>query len=96
MAKEIRWTPESIDAFNAVIKYLQKEWSDKEIRKFVQATDRVLNFIAKNPRMFRKTNKRNIHEALITPHNLLIYKIYATRIVLITFWDTRRNPRKKK
>lgn len=46
--------------------------------------------------MFRATNKKNVHEALVTPHNLLIYKVYAHQIEIITFWDTRRNPRKKK
>jgi len=46
--------------------------------------------------MFRETNIANVHEALVTPHNLLIYKIYPKRIDLITFWDTRQNPKKKK
>ena len=38
----------------------------------------------------------NVHEALITSHNLLIYKVYPTRIDLLTFWDTRQHPQKKK
>ncbi len=46
--------------------------------------------------MFRKAHELEIHEAVITPHNLLIYKIYPTHIDLITFWDTRQDPVKKK
>ncbi len=46
--------------------------------------------------MFRKTNKKNVREALVTEHNLLVYKIYPDHISLITFWDTRQNPKKKK
>ncbi len=96
MAKEIRWTEESIKTFNSVIEYLQKEWTEKEIENFVKATDRVISYISDNPQMFRKTNKKNVHEALVTPHNLLIYKIYSSHIDLITFWDTRQHPYKKK
>jgi hypothetical protein len=96
MVKEIRWTQESIDTFNKTIQYLQKEWTEKEVSNFIQASERVIGFIAEYPGMFRKTSKRNVHEALITPHNLLIYKVYSSQIALITFWDTRQHPRRKK
>lgn len=45
--------------------------------------------------MFRRIGKRNLYEALITPHNLMIYKLVSDEIHIITFWDTRRNPRVK-
>ena len=96
MAKEVRWTQESIDTFNKIIEYLEKDWSQKEIENFINATEIVVKFISENPKMFRKTNKKNVREALITPHNLMIYKIIGEQIDIITFWDTRKNPRKKK
>ncbi len=96
MAKEIIWSPRSEATFYNVIEYLQAKWTDKEIDNFLNATENVINYISEFPLMFRKTNKKNIHEALITPHNLLIYKIYPDHIFLITFYDTRQSPRKKK
>ena len=96
MAKEIIWSPRSEASFYKVVEYLKENWSDKEIDNFLAATEKVINYISEHPLMFRKTNKKNIHEALVTPQNLLIYKIYVDRIVLITFYDTRQSPRKKK
>ncbi len=96
MAKEVIWTPEAIDSFNRVISYLQEEWTDNEIEDFIKLTDEVINYISLQPLMFRKTSKPNIHEALVTQHNLLIYRIYPNHISLITFWDTRQNPKKKR
>ena len=96
MVKEIRWTTESVDTFNKVIEYLENKWTEKEIENFIKATERIAIYISVNPQMFRKTNKKNVHEALVTPHNLLVYKIYPTHIDLITFWDTRQEPYKKK
>lgn len=58
------------------------KWTEQEVVNFIEATERVVNYISVNPLMFRKTNKQHIHEALITSHNLLIYKMYSDRI----FW----------
>lgn len=96
MAKEIIWSPQSEATFYKVVEYLQEHWSENEVDNFLAATEKVINYISEHPLMFRKTNKKNIREALVTPQNLLIYKIYADHIVLITFYDTRQSPRKKK
>ena len=96
MAKEIIWSPRSEATFYKVLEYLQDSWTEKEVDNFLTATEKVISYISEYPLMFRKTNKKNIHEALVTPQNLLIYKIYVDHIVLITFYDTRQSPRKKK
>jgi plasmid stabilization system protein ParE len=96
MAKEIRWAPEAIQRFDKVIEYLNQEWSSKEVVAFVNAADKIVRFISENPKMFRKTSKRNVHEALVTSHNLLIYKVYQSHSTIITFWDTRQHPNRKK
>ncbi len=95
MTKAVVWTPEAEATFDAIIKYLEVDWTDKEITYFINSTERVIKLVSEHPKMYRKTNKKHIHKALITPHNLLIYKIYSSRIDLLTFWDTRKSPRKK-
>jgi len=96
MVKEIKWTTEAEETFDQIIDYLENNWTEREIERFVIAAEQVIEYISEHPKMFRKTNKKNVHEVLVTPHNLLIYKTYANHIDLITFWDTRQNPRKKK
>ena len=96
MAKEVRWTTQSIDTFRKVVEYLEREWSEAEGESFANITDQTIDYISKYPLMFRETSKENVREALVTPQNFLIYKIYATHINLILFWDTRQSPRKKK
>jgi len=96
MAKEVVWSKRAFSGFERVIAYLEKEWTSKEVQSFVQATNRIVAYISEYPRMFKKTSKPDTHEALITPHNMLIYKIYPTKIVLLAFWDTRQNPKKKR
>ncbi len=95
MAKEIRWTPEALARFEIVIDYLEANWTEREVINFVSSTDKVIQLISENPKIFRKL-KLNIYEAIVTPHNILIYKVFPKRIEILTFWDTRQNPRKKK
>ena len=75
---------------------MEFKWTEREVENFILETEKVLKYISLNPKMFRKAHELDIHEAVITQHNLLIYKIYLTHIDLITFWDTRQDPVKRK
>lgn len=96
MAKEIRWSDEAEISFDNIVNYLQIKWTDKEIEKFVTATHKTIRLIAENPNLFRSSNIENLREALITKHNLLLYKEFANHIEIITIFDTRQHPNKKK
>lgn len=96
MAKKIVWSPKALSTFKGIIEYLENVWSERQVKDFIIETDKVLTYVSKYPTLFRKTSKKNIHEVLVTKHNLLLYKIYPDRIHLIMFWDTRQNPKKKK
>ncbi len=95
MAKEIKWTSEAEERFTEIIEYLEENWTENEIEKFITATNKVLNYIADHPVMFRRSKKKNIHEALISDKHLLIYRVKPGHIELITFWDNRQNPNRK-
>lgn len=87
MAKEIRWTTEAQATYQKVITYLEENWTDKEVGNFITISNKIISFISENPLMFRKSNKNNVHEALITKHNLLLYRVKPNQIELLTFWD---------
>ena len=95
MAYKIIWLPKAEQRFSAIIIWLQENWTDKEITNFIQRTKEVLELISNNPDLYRKSGKENIHEAIITKHNLLLYRKKRNKIELMTFFDTRQNPSKK-
>ena len=95
MAKEIIWTPQAENTFKSVLVYLEENWTIREIENFIASTDAIIKHISKHPEIFRRSNEIGFHEALVTKHNLLIYKVKPESIDLITFWDTRQNPKKK-
>lgn len=97
MAFKIIWSPKAVDTFENVIDYLQTNWTEKEIRKFVVETEHIIQLISINPHLFRGSEKENIFEAVITKHNLLLYQVNqnAKTIELLSFFDTRKDPKKK-
>ena len=98
MAFKIIWSPKAIKTFDKVIDYLTDNWTEKEISAFVKETNHVVFLISKNPYLFRSSEKENVLEGIITKHNLLLYQVdkKTNSIELLSFFDTRQNPKKKK
>ncbi len=95
MAKKIIWSTRAIASFDRIIKYLEKDWTEKEIEKLILKTQKALQQIESGSINFKSSGKKNIHEVLITKHNLLIYRIKKNQIDLLVFYDTRQHPKKK-
>lgn len=43
MAIEVVWSEEAQETFEKNVQYLQQEWSDKEVRNFIEQTYSVIN-----------------------------------------------------
>ncbi len=95
MAYKITWSPRAEKRFDEIITYLLENWTEKEVRNFVLRTDEVLEMIVTYPSLYRKSEKKNIHEAILSKHNILIYKVVGKKIILLTFFDTRQMLEKK-
>ena len=96
MVVKIHWTDEAKLTFDNIVNYLEREWSEKEVRKFIAKSNNVLELISKNPQMFKTTKKKNVHRGFVVPQVSLIYRIQKTEIELLSFWDNRQNPKKSK
>ncbi len=95
MAHKIVWLPRAEQRFDEIILWLQTHWSDKEIAHFIKRTEEVLHLISRHPELYRKSKKAGIHEAIVTKHNLLLYRVKGKKVELLTFFDTRQDPSKK-
>ncbi len=95
MAKEIIWTREAEKTHDAVITYLAEEWSAKEVKKYIEKVNQIVHHISHHPLAYRSAGKEDVREAVITKHNILLYRVWEQRIYLLYFWDTRKNPARK-
>lgn len=62
MAFQIIWTLDAIHSFNAVVKYLELNFTEKEINRFVDKVNHKLTLAMSNPNMYRRSTKfHNVH-----------------------------------
>lgn len=97
MALNVIWSPKALNNFHDIISYLQEDWNETVVKDFVYKADNLISQISTYPQSFRQISDRySVREAVITKHNLLLYRIQKDQILLLAFFDTRQHPKKKK
>lgn len=94
---KILWTDHAISELEQTIEYLEKNWSEKELRKFATKLDHTIELISKTPEIFPDSyEKKGIRKAVVEPHNTLYYRIVGSSIEIISLFSNQKNPDKKR
>lgn len=89
------WSDRALEDLQNIIKYLEEEWSQREIRNFAKRLDRRLEVISTSPRLFPKTAKRkNIRRSVLTKHTVIYYEIKERIVTVVALFDPRQHPKK--
>ena len=91
MAKAVRWTPKAIATYIDVLTYLRTRWTAREEQNFVDEVEDTIRYIVMYPRGFRSAGHLRLREAPIKPHNILLYRVDRSQIVIIGLFDMRRS-----
>lgn len=95
MEREVICTPRAEEDLLNVCSYLDREWGERVKSAFLAEVDEVVDCILSFPSICRSAGHADIHEALVTKHNLLFHRDMEVRIYLLTLWDTRQHPDKR-
>ena len=93
MALDIKWTLQANKGLGNVIKYLEAEWTAKEIIQLERKIIQVTNQIGFNPDLFPKSHiHKNLHKAIIDKNNYLVYRINikVNAIEIVNFRGTKQ------
>jgi plasmid stabilization system protein ParE len=96
---EILWTDSANKSFSKIIEYLDKNWTEREVRKFINDTLTLLSNLKRQPEMCRPSLKRkNVRIGIINKHTQVVYHYQPTKkeIVILLFWNFKQNPAKFK
>lgn len=96
MALKVFWTPSALKSYKNVLDYLNQSWPEKVKNSFVNRTEIIIAMISSGKIKFRNSLKKDIYEVLVTRHNLLIYRLKKDKVILLNFFDTRQQPKKKR
>ena len=93
---KIHWTTHALDELNQTIRYLEENFSDKEIQKLAQKIEHIAKLISQNPGLFPKSDKKNVHKVVILKFNTLYYRVKSDCIEILSFFSNRQSPGKRK
>ncbi len=94
---EVRWTAHAVLELKELFNYLEENWTEKEIRKFVHLLDETIGLISKFPLLFPSSiEKEYIRKAVIGKHNSLYYLVRDDTIEILSLHSNRKNPEDKK
>lgn len=92
---KIRWTDHALSELADTINYLEKNWSEKELKNFSRELDHIIELISKNPKLFQISEKNKfIRRAVVAKVNILYYREANDSIEILSLFSTRQNPGK--
>ncbi|HDS08486.1 MAG TPA: type II toxin-antitoxin system RelE/ParE family toxin [Bacteroides sp.] len=62
---DISWTPRARPTYFKIIEYLGNDWSEREIRNFINEVDKLLDQIRQNPEMFEESGAKKMSEKVL-------------------------------
>jgi plasmid stabilization system protein ParE len=96
MALKIRWTPKAVTWLDTQLTY----WEDNELpsaaAKFSKDLHKKLNRLSNYPETGRATSSfKKIRFVIVDKRYDLFYRVNVDNIVLLSFFDTRQDPKNR-
>lgn len=88
-------TPIAEESIDNVMSYLLAEWGITVHDQFIEELNHCIDIIRQNPFSFSRSSIHfNIRRCVVTPQNILYYRIEESNIVILELEDSRMNPDK--
>lgn len=93
----IYWTEHALSELKQTLEYLEKNWTERELRIFSLKLDHTIELISKSPEIFPSSyEKPGIRKAVVERYNSIYYRHTGQHITIISLFSNRRNPKNKK
>ncbi|SMG50205.1 ParE toxin of type II toxin-antitoxin system, parDE [Marivirga sericea] len=95
--REILLSKRASDKLEKLLHYLELEWSLKVKKAFIGKLDTVFAQISKYPDSAPKSDSvKGLHRFVISKQTTMYYKYDSKSVKIVTFFDTRMNPKRLK
>jgi len=96
MAIKLRWSKRAKKNYNAILLYLELHFGEQTKEVFLRKSFAIIEILQEFPEIGTvEIRKKNIRGFLVTSHTKLFYRYNDNEIVLLNFFDTRQDPKKK-
>ena len=96
MVKKIKWNNAASNTFEETTIYLQDNFSLKAAENFANLVYDRIDMLANGRTVGRKSTKaKTVMILKLDKHRQMFYRTHGTTLIIIDFWDTRQDPRKR-
>ena len=97
MALEIQWSKRADKNFDKIFEYLLNKWGENVARAFIKKVYDFLEILAEFPEFGTLENRdKGIRGFTIVKQVNIFYRISENKIILLSFFNNRQNPKKKR
>ena len=87
-------TPRAEQNFDSIVESIKEKWGERTAKQFIQKTDDTFKLLKNYPSM-GQVEKGDIRGLQLSPQTRILYRIRGEKIVILSFFDVRQNPKKK-
>ncbi len=92
----IVWTKKARKRFGEILDYIQLKFGDTTRRSFITKTKDFTRLLYEFPEMGTlEIPEKNLRGFQLTKQTRVFYRIKKDQIILLTFFDSRQDPRKR-
>ena len=93
---DIFWTDLALEELDETIKYLEEEFTDREIERLAKEIERTIELISHNPNLFPLSDKKKVRKVVILKFNSLYYRVVENHVQILSFFSNRQSPETRK
>jgi len=87
-------TPRAERNFDSIVDHIKQKWGEKTAKEFIQKVDEIFMLLKDFPLMGQVENN-DIRGFQLTRHTRILYRIRDNKIIILSFFDVRQDPKKK-
>jgi len=93
---KVVWSEEANKNLKKIIQYLEENWTEKEIKKFLKKLNKHISIIQLQPDSFPKANNFNVRRSVVSKQTTIYYSIRQDTLSIVSIFDNRQDPKKLK
>jgi plasmid stabilization system protein ParE len=94
--ENVIWSERADLEYNKLIDYLLTNWGLTITEEIIEKVTIAINRIAASPNQFPVSVKsKQIHKCVVTKQTSLFFKVIKKKIIIISVFDNRQNPKKR-
>lgn len=87
-------TPRAERNFDLIVNFIQEKWGLRTAKQFVRKTDEIFRLLKNYPKIGQIENG-DIRGFQLSPQTRVLYRIRDQKIIILSFFDVRKDPKKK-